>query len=453
MNPAIFRPNDIRGIVDQDLTSEDFILIGQGYAKFLLDRGVNQTVIGRDNRIHSAALQSALTQGLLSSGIDVIDLGEVTTPMVYFARYHLKIPGGVSVTASHNPPEWNGAKLCFGGGAIHEEEIYEIQNNVRLQRFAAGEGKLTSFDIIPAYLTNIRERSDFNFIKSNLKIKTIGVDSGNGLAGRFIPPLLKELGLKVTELFSESDGTYPNHLPDPSLGQNMKDLWHLRDDNELDLGLAYDGDVDRLNVIDSEGVILWGDGLTTFFARDVLHRSPGLEILYDVMSSPGVPEDISRHNGAAIMVPTGHAIVAHRLHRLQAPMAGEYSGHHYFIEGYLGFDDAIYSTFRMLNILAKEKITLSSYMSDLPFWLSSGVTNIPVSEGKKTLVTAKLQESLEDKYFVDKTSGLRVKIDSCWATVHPSSTESMLRLVVWGKEKSEVEQTRKLLMGKINPLL
>ena len=453
MNPAIFRPNDIRGTVDQDFTQADFILIGQGYAKFLRDRGITKSVIGRDNRLHSANLQAAFVQGLLSSGIDVIDLGEVTTPMVYFARHHLQVGGGVVITASHNPPEWNGAKLCFGGGAIHEEEIYEVENNIRLRRFETGEGKLTQADIVPAYLENIRRSVDFSNLKGKINIKTIGVDSGNGLAGRFVVPLLKELGLKVHELYSESDGTFPHHLPDPALGQNMKDLWHLCRDQGLDLGVAFDGDVDRLNVIDGKQIILWGDGLTIFFAREILHRTKEVEILYDVMSSPGVPEDISRHNGVPIIVPTGHAVVAHRLHRLQAPMAGEYSGHLYFTDGYLGFDDAIYATFRMLMILAQQKTTLSDYMADLPFWISSGVTNIPVAEDKKAHIAVKLQQELADKYYVDTTSGVRTKIGGCWASIHPSSTESLFRLAVWGKTKDEVMAVRKNLIDEIKKLL
>lgn len=453
MNPAIFRPNDIRGIVDQDFTQADFILIGQGYAKFLLDRRATRCVVGRDNRLHSANLQSAFIQGLLTSGIDVIDLGEVTTPMVYFARHHLQVEGGAAITASHNPPEWNGAKLCFGGGAIHEEEIYEVENNIRLKRFADGEGKLTKSDITPAYLANIKRSLDFPSLKTKINIESVGIDSGNGLAARFVVPLLKDLGIKVHELYSEPDGTFPHHLPDPALGQNMKDLWHLCQDEKLDLGLAFDGDVDRLNVIDGKQTILWGDGLTIFFARDVLHRIKEVEILYDVMSSPGVPEDISRHNGVPIMVPTGHAIVAHRLHRLQAPMAGEYSGHHYFMDGYLGFDDAIYAAMRVISILAQAKTTLSEYMADLPFWLSSGVTNVPVTENKKALLSTKLQGILSDKYYIDHTSGIRVKIGGCWATIHPSSTESLLRLVVWGKTKVEVDAVRKNLLDEISKLM
>ncbi|HET7713504.1 MAG TPA: hypothetical protein VFK94_03975, partial [Patescibacteria group bacterium] len=256
-----------------------------------------------------------------------------------------------------------------------------------------------------------------------------------------------------TELYSESDGTFPHHLPDPAIGQNMKDLWHLCQDQNLELGFAFDGDVDRLNVIDGKGVILWGDGLTTFFAREILHRSKEVEILYDVMSSPSVPDDISRHNGVPIMVPTGHAIVAHRLHRLQAPMAGEYSGHHYFMDGYLGFDDAIYACIRLLKILSLSQVSLSDYMADLPFWKSSGVTNIPVSEDKKTAIVAKLQANLSDKYYVDPTSGIRIKIGGCWATIHPSSTESMIRLVVWGKTSEEVGAIRQTLMDEIGKLL
>lgn len=453
MNPAIFRPNDIRGIVGTDFTASDFIAIGQGYAKFLLDRGTKAVVIGRDNRLDSATLQGAFTEGLISSGIDVTDLGEVTTPMVYFARQHLKIDGGVAITASHNPPEWNGAKLCQGGGAIHEEEIYEVENNVRLHRFEHGAGKVSSKDINSTYLDNIRQSVNWIEIKKWARGKKIAIDAGNGLAGRFVVPLLKELGAELFELYTEPDGTFPHHVPDPSLGVNMSDLWHLCREKRLELGLAYDGDVDRLNVVDGQQVILWGDGLTTFFARELLSRTPQANILYDVMSSPGLPEDIARRGGTSTMVPTGHAIVAHQLHRLGAPMAGEYSGHHYFQDGYLGFDDAIYATFRLFNILAAQKSNLSEAMGDLPFWRSSGVTNIPVPEDKKNTLITSLQRELQDQYFLTSVGGVRVNIGGVWAVVHPSSTESYLRLVVWGKEMTEVDRVREMLLSLVKKLM
>lgn len=454
MNPAIFRPNDIRGIVGADFDASDFILIGQGYAKFLLDRSVHEAVVGRDNRLHSTELQAAMIEGLMSSGVDVIDIGEVTTPMMYFARMLLNISGGVEITASHNPPEWNGAKLCWGGGAIHEEEIYEVENNIHLNRFEKGQGSIRHRDITKDYLDNIRNSADFNFIKSNLPVKKVGIDSGNGLAGKYVPELLKELGLEVYEQYSEPDGTFPNHIPDPSLGVNMRDLWHLCLDKKLDLGFAFDGDVDRLNVVDENQVILWGDGLTIFFARDILQRSRKVDlILYDTMSSPAVPEDIGKHGGISIMVPSGHALIAHRLHRSQAPMAGEYSGHLYFVEGYHGFDDAIYAAFRLLNVMAHRKKRLTELMSDVPFYLSSGVTNIPIPEDQKFNLITRLQLMLESKYFVDRTSGARIKVDNTWATVHPSGTESLIRVVVWGKTQGEIDKTRDLLISEINKLL
>lgn len=450
MNPAIFRPNDIRGIVDQDFDVSDFTLIGQAYAKYLLDRGTNRSVVGRDNRLHSVKLEAAFVKGLTSSGVDVILLGQVTTPMMYFSRGYLGVDGGAVVTASHNPASWNGLKLCQGGGAIHESEIEEVRANVLLKKFVQGEGKTLEKDVIPAYLEMIAAKADFKRVGSHLPVKTVAVDSGNGLAGLFVPGLLRKLGLEVIELNSEPDGTFPNHLPDPSIGENMKDLWHLKRDQKIDLGLAYDGDVDRLNVIDESGTILWGDGLTTFFAREVLERLPGSEILYDVMSSPGVPEDIAQHGGIGLMVPPGHALIAHRLHRLGAPMAGEYSGHHYFQDGYFGFDDAIYASMRLLKILSDKKTSLTKLMSDLPFYYSSGVTNIPISEDKKARVITKLQDILSDRYYLDKTSGARLKVGETWASIHPSGTEAMLRLVVWGKDETAVDKTRKILLQEID---
>lgn len=453
MNPAIFRPNDLRGIVDQDFNVSDFKTIGQAYAKYLLDRGAKKTVIGRDNRLHSKKLQDSFTEGLLGSGIDVVDIGLVTTPQMYFSRVHLDIPGGVCITASHNPPEWNGAKLCFGNGAIHEEEIGEVANNVLLHRFDSGKGKLTSKNTDQAYINNIMRTCDFPYIKSRLKAKRIGIDCGNGMAGPIVTKLFKELGVQLHSLYPDPDGTYPHHLPNPAVGENMRDLWQLCSDKKLDLGFAYDGDVDRINVIDDKQVIVWGDGLTIFFAREVLQRLETTEILYDIMCSPAVPEDIGSHKGISIMVPSGHALIAHRLHRLHAPMAGEYSGHLYFNDGYLGFDDAIYATFRMLNILSRVQESLSKLMSSVPAYKYSGMINVPVSDSKKDMVIEKLTKQLEDKYFVEKTGGIRTKIGPTWASIHPSGTEEVVRIAVWGKKVHDIEKTRKFLIEAVNTLL
>lgn len=453
MNPEIFRPNDIRGVVDQDFTVEDFTLIGQGYAKFLLDREVNRCVVGRDNRLSSPNLASALIAGLTRSGIDVIDIGEVTTPMMYFARLHLGTNGGACVTASHNPPNQNGLKLCFGNGAIHEDEIEEVMEHINRKHFEKGNGTVTTRDIVPDYLENIRKSCDFAMIKADCPIKTVATDAGNGLAGRWVPGLLRELGLDVFELHSRPDGTFPNHLPDPQLGQNMKELWRLCHDQKRDLGLAFDGDVDRVNVIDDKQEILWGDGVTMFFARELLERLPNSEILYDVMSSPGLPEDITNHQGKPVLTAPGHSLVAHRLHLMGAPMAGEYSGHHYFLDGYLGFDDAIYSAFRVLKILSMKKKKISETMQDTPFYYSSTIINVPVAFQKEEMVVNQLKVDLAKNYFVDDTSGARVNMGGTWASIHPSTTEGYIRFCVWGKAQAEVDATRDSLLNLVNSLL
>lgn len=453
MNPEIFRPNDVRGVVDQDFTVEDFTLIGQGFAKFLLDREVKRCVVGRDNRLSSPNLQSALIAGLTSSGVDVVDIGVVTTPMMYFAREFLGTNGGACVTASHNPPNQNGLKLCFGNGAIHEDEIVEVREHIDRQHFAKGEGKVETRDIVPDYLENIRKTCDFEMIKSNCPIKKVATDAGNGLAGKWVPGLLRELGMEVHELHSRPDGTFPNHLPDPELGQNMKELWQLCRDEKVDLGLAFDGDVDRLNVIDDNHTILWGDGTTIFFAREVLERLPGSEILYDVMSSPGLPEDITAHGGKPVMVAPGHSMVAHRLHIMGAPMAGEYSGHIYFLDGYMGFDDAIYGAFRLLKILSQKKMKLSQGMAGAPFYYSSTIINVPMAFQKEDMIVHQLQMELARQYFVDTTSGARVNMGNVWTSMHPSTTEGYIRFCVWGKTQAEVDKARDDLLDLVNSLL
>lgn len=451
MNPAIFRLNDLRGIYQQDFSADDFTLIGQAFAKYLFDRGTRSCVIGHDNRLQSGPLSQKLVDGLVRSGVNVTDLGQVATPQLYFARLQLKIDGGVMVTASHNDPakQWYGAKLCQGGGAIHEQEITEVKNNLLLKKFITGTGQVSTFDITPSYLTNLRAKANLARIKSQLKIRRVGIDTGNGMGGVLLPRLLREVGLQVEELYTTPDSNFPHHSPNPSDPANLVELQQLVTSKQLDLGLAYDGDVDRLNVVGPTGQILGGDGLTILFARDLLSRVPESLIYYDIMCSPAVPDEIARLHGRSMMLPSGHSIIAHFMHKTNAAMAGEYSGHMYFNEGYDGFDDGIYATFRLLGILAHYNWDLEQELAKSPHYFGSGQISIAVPEGKQAEVIDELYHKLQDQYFTDLLGGLRIKIGESWAAVHASNTESLIRLAVWSRYQDDLDKTTSYLQNLI----
>lgn len=451
MNPAVFRLNDIRGILDQDFVLSDFTLIGQAFAKFLLDRGTNKCVVGRDNRLQSDSLAQRLIEGLVRSGIYITDLGEIATPEMYFSRLHLGIDGGVMVTASHNDPhqQWYGAKLCQGGGPIHEQEIEEVKNNLLLHKFVSGNGSVNQLDINSSYLLNLRGKANLPWIKSRLKIRKVGIDTGNGMGGLLLPKLLREVGLEVEELYTKIDPKFPNHPANPADPANLIDLQKLIKEKHLDLGFAYDGDVDRINVVTSSGSIVGGDGLTIIFAKDLLSRVPESLIYYDIMSSPAVPDEIARHHGRSMMLPSGHSIISHFMHKTNAAMAGEFSGHLYFKEGYDGFDDAIYATFRLLGIISHYNWDLDEELSKTPHYFSSGQIAIAVTEDKKDSIIQSLYTKLQDQYFTDLLGGLRIKIGEGWAAIHASNTEPVIRLAVWSKTESDLSKTISYLTAQI----
>jgi len=347
LNPLIFRQYDIRGVAGDDLTPDIARLIGQAYGTLCRRSGISQVVVGHDNRKSSPELHAAVIEGLTSTGCDVVDIGEVVTPLLYFACRYWQIDGGVMVTASHNPPQYNGFKLVWGQGTLFGEQIQQLRQMIEAKDFESGSGSVTQRDAFSDYLTWVTQH-----IRLGERRLKVVVDCGNGTASRFAPTLLRKLGCEVVELYCESDPNFPHHLPDPVKPENLQDLIAKVREVGADVGLGFDGDGDRLGAVDEQGNILWGDQLMILFSREVLQKHPGAKIIVEVKCSQAVLEDVARHGGVPILWRTGHSFIKAKMHEENALLAGEMSGHLFFADEYFGYDDALYAACRLLRILS-----------------------------------------------------------------------------------------------------
>lgn len=359
---ALFREYDLRGIVGEELTEPVAEQVGRAYATMAREHGASRISLGRDGRLSSPALQQALLRGLLAGGLDVVDLGLCASPLLYFSLFTLPVHGGIMITGSHNAAEYNGFKICIGKEAIHGEEIQQLRRVMEAGRFSSGSGRLSSHPIIPDYLQHL------NTVFSGVRADHLHVviDCGNGAASLVAKQALEQMGCRVTGLYDELDGRFPNHHPDPTVVENLQDLIATVRKHKADAGIGYDGDADRIGAIDERGEILWGDRLMIVYARDILAQRPGTTFISEVKASQCLYDDIAAKGGRPIMWKTGHSLMKAKLKAESAVLAGEMSGHMFFADRYFGFDDAIYASCRLVEILAKTKQSLSSLVADLP---------------------------------------------------------------------------------------
>ena len=380
-----FKAYDIRGIVPSALNPEFAKDLGRGLAARAKAAGVTTMVVGRDGRISSPSLAAALQQGMRDGGINTIDVGEVPTPLVYFAAYTLKTGSGVAVTGSHNPPDYNGFKMMMGGGTLHGDAILALRDEVSAgPAHASTPGTGTSVDILTPYLARV-----LGDIKLSRPMK-IAIDCGNGVAGAVAPQLFRALGCEVTELFCEVDGTFPNHHPDPADPHNLEDLIRCVQTTDCEIGLAFDGDGDRLGVVTKSGEIIWPDRQLILYARDVLTRCPGETIIYDVKCSRHVAVAIRQAGGVPLMWQTGHSLIKAKLAETGAPLAGEMSGHVFFKERWFGFDDGLYTGCRLLEILSRSA-NPSAVLEALPQGVSTPELKLEMAEGEPHALIKRLQ--------------------------------------------------------------
>lgn len=419
----IFRQYDIRGVVGKDLTVEAAEAIGRAYGALLTERGIPlEVAVGRDNRPSGEALRDALVRGLRSTGCNVVDIGVVPTPLLYWSLHHLKVNGGIQITGSHNPPEFNGFKLCVGTGSLHGEGIQRLLQIIQGGQFPTGAGTLRSEAVIDRYCDDVVARIG----KLSRPIKAV-IDCGNGAGALVAPQLFPRLGITPTMLFAESDGTFPNHHPDPTVVENLQDLIAAVKREGADIGIGFDGDADRIGIVDKNGTIIWGDYLLILYARDVLARTgKGQSIIFDVKCSQALPDAITKAGGKAVMWKTGHSLIKEKMKELHAPLAGEMSGHMFFTEGFYGHDDAIYGAARILRIVADANQGVDELLADIPKYVSTPEIRVDCPDDRKFDIVAEAQEHFRALHDVIDVDGVRILYGDGWGLIRASNTQPIL---------------------------
>ncbi|QDQ27976.1 phosphomannomutase/phosphoglucomutase [Chitinimonas arctica] len=444
----IFKAYDIRGIVGKTLDADACRLIGQAIGSEALARKQARLVVGRDGRLSSPALAEALTAGLLAAGVDVIDLGEVSTPLVWFAAHHLATLSGVMITGSHNPAQYNGVKIMLAGETLAGEAITRLRDRIEANDFSEGAGRYGTEDVREAY---------FERICGDLKLQrrmNIIVDAGNGVAGGIAPVLYRRLGCRVRELFCEVDGRFPHHHPDPAKPENLADLMFALEVTDAELGLAFDGDADRLGVVTKDGTIIYPDRLLMAFAADALSRQPGGKVVYDVKSSRLVAPWVKQHKGKAVMARTGHSYMKAKMKETGALVGGELSGHLYFSERWYGFDDGIYAGARLLEILSQVDDP-SALLNRLPQGISTPEIQVDMAEGAAHALLDRLKTSARfPDAEVITLDGLRVEYEDGFGLLRASNTTPALVLRFEGDDAKALKRIqatfRKLLAKEID---
>lgn len=431
----IFRAYDIRGVVETALTPDAVQLIGKAFATEALSQGQKTVVIGRDGRLSSPELAKRLSTGLRAGGCDVIDIGMVPTPVLYYATHKLKTGTGIMVTGSHNPPQYNGLKMLIAGNTLYGDGIKALYRMIVDDKLNSGEGSHSEQDVIPDYLDTIVKDIKLE------KPLNIAVDCGNGVAAVVATELFTRLGCKVTELFCEVDGNFPNHHPDPSKPENLLDLKQAIKENALDLGLAFDGDGDRVGILDEKQNILWADRQMMLYAADVLKRKPGAEIIFDIKSTSNLENYIKNLGGKPLMWKTGHSFIKAKMKETGAELAGEMSGHIFFKERWFGFDDGLYSAARMLEIISQHDETTSELFATLPDSVNTPELQVNFDEGEHYKFMDKFiaQSKFEDADILT-IDGLRVNYANGWGLIRPSNTTPCLVLRFEANDKDTLNQ-------------
>ncbi|MBI3792450.1 MAG: phosphomannomutase/phosphoglucomutase [Gemmatimonadetes bacterium] len=420
---GIFRQYDIRGVVGQDLTTDAATAIGRAYAAWLAQHGIRGAIaVGRDNRPSGPALRDALVAGLTGCGVDVIDVGEVPTPTLYWCTHNLPVAGGIQITGSHNPPEFNGFKLCIGHGSMHGEEIQALYRLIQGGQFPQGKGTVRTEAVLDRYVKDLVQRTG----KLSRPLKVV-VDAGNGIGSVVARPLMEGLGANATYLFCDSDGTFPNHHPDPTVTENVQDLIREVKRTGADLGIAFDGDADRIGLIDDRGQIVWGDHILILYARDVLARTgKGQSIIFDVKCSQALPHEIEKAGGVAVMWKTGHSLIKEKMKELHAPIAGEMSGHMFFTEGFYGHDDAPYGAARLLRIVADSGRSVHELLADVPKFVSTPELRVDCPDDRKFKIVEAAVAHFKQGHQVIDVDGARVLFGDGWGLVRASNTQPIL---------------------------
>lgn len=436
MHPGIFREYDIRGIAGEEITESDALDIGRAYGTLLCQQHQKKVSVGRDCRKTSDLFSKAFIKGILSTGTDVVNIGTCPTPVLYFSIYHLGLDGGAMVTASHNPPEYNGFKLMSGKDSIHSQGLQDIRKIIESNRYEIGQGQLEQADMISPYKTMLLDRIS---LKKKLRI---GIDAGNGTGGITALPVLAALGCEIHDIYCDLDGSFPNHEADPTQKKNMMDLIALVQEKDLDLGVGYDGDADRIGVVDKAGNMIYGDQLMVIFAREILSRNPGATFISEVKCSMVMYDEIRRLGGNPIMWRTGHSLIKKKMKEEDAALAGEMSGHMFFKDRYYGFDDALYATCRLLEIMADTGLSVSELIADLPKTFTTPEIRVDCPDEVKFTVVEKIVALYKTRQKVIDIDGMRALYDDGWGLVRASNTQPALVLRFEALTETRLDEIR-----------
>lgn len=445
MNTNIFREYDIRGIVGEHLTDETVATLGRAIGTFFRRNGAKRIAVGYDARVSSPGFCELLTAGFNSSGCDVVLIGRVPTPVLYHTVFTRNTDGGVMITGSHNPPDHNGFKICLGKQTLFGSQIQEIKHIALAADFENGTGSVESIDVLAEYRDDICSKISLG----NRRIKAV-VDGGNGMGGVTAVPIYERLGIELVKLFTEPDSNFPNHHPDPTVTENLQDTIAAVRDSNADIGIAFDGDGDRIGIVDENGRIIWGDELMVLLSREVLKTNPGATIIAEVKCSQNLFDDIAARGGNPIMGKAGHSIIKAKMKETGAALAGEMSGHIFFADRFYGFDDATYAGARVLEILSKSDLRLSELLADLPETFSTPELRVDCSDETKFDVVARIAEEFKQTNEVITTDGARIIFEHGWGLVRASNTQAILVLRFEADSEKELGRIRSIVEGRVS---
>ncbi len=448
MNQNIFREYDIRGIVGEQLTDETVAVLGKAIGTFFNQNGAKRIAVGYDARESSPRFCEILTRGFNETGCDVVLIGRVPTPVLYHAVFTKDVDGGVMITGSHNPPDHNGFKICLGKSTLFGSQIQEIKQIALAGEFSKGTGTNETIEVLEAYEKDILSKISLG----TRKLKAV-VDGGNGMGGVTGVHVYEQLGVELVKHFTEPDSKFPNHHPDPTVTENLQDCIAAVKESNADLGIAFDGDGDRIGVIDENGRIIWGDELMVLLSREILKENAGATIIAEVKCSQNLFDDIARHGGKPIMWKAGHSIIKAKMKETGAALAGEMSGHIFFADRFYGFDDATYAGARVLEILSKTDLKLSELLSDLPETFSTPELRVDCTDEQKFDVVAKIAEEFAKTNEVITIDGARILFENGWGLVRASNTQAILVLRFEADSEENLAKIRETVESKVNELL
>jgi phosphomannomutase / phosphoglucomutase len=447
MNPNIFREYDIRGIVGEHLTDAAVAVLGKAIGTFFQKNGARRIAVGFDARVSSPRFCELLTEGFNKTGCDSVLIGRVPTPVLYHTVFTKNVDGGVMITGSHNPPDHNGFKICLGKQTLFGSQIQEIKEIAFSGEFSEGGGTIETLEVLADYETDILSKINLG----ERKLKAV-VDGGNGMGGVTGVPIYEKLGVELVELFTEPDSNFPNHHPDPTVTENLQDCIEAVRETGADLGIAFDGDGDRIGVVDETGRIIWGDELMVLLSREILKEKPGATIIAEVKCSQNLFDDIKNHGGNPLMWKAGHSLIKAKMKETGAALAGEMSGHIFFADRFYGFDDATYAGARVLEILSKTDKKLSELLSDLPETFSTPELRVDCPDEQKFSVVARIAEEFSKTNEVITTDGARILFDGGWGLVRASNTQAILVLRFEADSEENLKQIREIVEAKVKEI-